>query len=123
MPYDEFVEIVDKAFEEWGSQDPVWVKPGSPGTLNPNTGIYTGATASTNVPIKAIFKPVSLFYVDGKNVLAGDVEIKMSPKDLATIPQIGDKIKRGSVTFTVINPKHIQPGDTPLLLVYHARLD
>ena len=123
MPYDKFIDVVDRSFETWGSQAAIWVKPGSAGTFNPATGLYTGATASSNVSIKAIFTPVSLYYVDNRNVLVGDVEIKISPKGLSSYPVIGDKITRGTISYSIVNTKHIKPGDTTVLLVYHARPD
>lgn len=121
--YSDFVDLADEMFTEWGSVNAIYVQPGSPGTFNPATGKYTGATAATNVPIKAIFSPVSQYMVNGTSVLASDVIIKVSPKGLTRVPAVGDKIKRGTETYTILNPKHIKPADTNIVLIYHARKD
>ena len=121
--YAKFVNTVDKAFDKWGSVNGIYVQPGTPGTLNPATGKYTGGTAATNVSIKAIFNPVSQYMVNGTSVLASDVIIKVSPKGLTRVPGVGEKIKRGTETYTILNPKHIKPADTNIVLIYHARKD
>jgi hypothetical protein len=121
--YDEFVDLADDMLGEWGSVNAVYVQPGTAGTFNPATGKYTGATASTNVTIKAIFSPVSQYMVNGTSVLASDVIIKVSPKGLSRIPGVGEKITRSSVSYTILNPKHINPADTNIVLIYHARKD
>ena len=121
--YDSFINLADSLLDKWGSENAIFVQPGDPGTFNPATGSYTGATADTEVTVKAIFTPVSSYMVDNTNVLASDVIIKISPKGLTTVPVTGNKIKRSSETYTILNPKNIKPGDQNVLLVYHARAD
>ena len=121
--YDSFIDLADSLLDEWGSDNAVFYQPGSAGTYNAATGKYTGATADTEVSIKAIFTPVSQYMVDNTNVLASDVIIKVSPKGLSTIPTTGNKIKRGSEVYKILNPKNVKPGDQNVLLVYHARAD
>lgn len=121
--YDDFVDLVDDLLSEWGSQNTIFIQPGSKGIFNPLTGAYEGATSSSEVSIKAIFTPVSQYMVDNTAVLASDVIIKVSPKGLSTLPVIGDKIRRGGDTYTLLNPRNVKPGDTDVILVFHARKD
>jgi len=120
---DDIINDVDEALNEWGSTEAYIYQPGTPATFNPGTGTYAGGTDPVALKVNAVFKTVSTHMIDNTNILATDKEVRISPKGLLAIPEVGDKIKRGDKIFTIIRDISMKPADKNLMLRYVIRAD
>ena len=119
--YSDFESLANDLLGEFGSDDAYLIQT-TVGGYDPEMGKDIG-TSTTETAIKALFMPVKSWRVDGENVLAGDVIVKAGTLGIDTDPTPGDRVKRGEVTYQVINVQNIQPGDTTVLFELHVRAD
>jgi len=121
--YARFADTANKLLDRFGSDDALLVQPGGEPTFNPGTGEYEGGDDDIEVPIKAVFTPVSTQRIDNQNVLAGDVVVKIATAGLVAVPEVGDKISRGSEQYSILSVRKVQPADTAIIYECHARAD
>jgi hypothetical protein len=100
------------AITEWG--EPVTlIQPGE-STFDPATGM-TSSGEDVETSCRAVFMPMNQMRVDNTNILASDMTCKIAAAGISVIPEVGEKIERGSREYAILAVRTIGPDGTPII--------
>lgn len=97
---------------------PMVLKSSREPTIDPNTGAITAAAAEVSTTVDGLFRFFSKDEIDGKDILAEDIQVLMEATVLNTAgidPDSSMQLIAKGVTYNVVRNTPTQPGGIPLL--------
>jgi hypothetical protein len=93
---------------------------GSPGTWNPDTLVYDGATADTDYSTYGLKKNYNIRQIDGTIIQVNDTKLLIPAYELPALTT-AHKILINSIEQNVINVSSVEPGNVALLYILQVR--
>ena len=93
-------------------------------TIDPNTGAITAAATTVDTTVYGIFRFYSQDEIDGKDILANDIQALVDAKALNTAgiyPDTGMQLIAQGVTYNIVRNTPTQPGGTSLMFRLQIR--
>jgi hypothetical protein len=117
MNYTRFAQIASRLLTKFGMTATL-VRRVS-GTYVPATGAIPVTETSQSVKVVLTAYPEKM--IDGTAIHTGDKQVSMSVENLDFLPQAGDRLVVGVVTYNVIQVKEHNPAGTVLLYELQVR--
>jgi len=106
-------------FVEDGFQVTVRV-PGVPGTFNPDTLVYDGATAASDIDTFGLKKQYDIKQIDGTIIQSGDTRLLFPAYGLGSVTT-DNVIVIGTTEVSVVSVKIVDPGNVALIYEVQIR--
>jgi len=103
---------------------PMVLKSSREPTIDPDTGAITAAAADVTTTVDGLFRFYSQDEIDGKDILAEDVQALLEASTLNTAgidPDSSMQLIANGVTYNVVRNTPTQPGGIPLLFRLQIR--
>lgn len=93
-------------------------------TIDPNTGAITAAATTVDTTVYGIFRFYSQDEIDGKDILANDIQALVEAKTLNTagiFPDTGMQLIANGNTYNIVRNTPTQPGGVSLMFRLQIR--